>query len=110
MYINDTMYVYIQWLFPTKSEETINQQSWNQLKEYYSYIVQCIALSQMLVWLPHDAVEWNIFSRFKRCSNPVIKCNFFYWVCCWIVYCRLWRFTEVGRKENIKIINRTIYV
>jgi hypothetical protein len=28
----------------------------------------------------------------------------------WVEHCRLWSFTVGGRKENIKVINRTIYV
>jgi len=65
MYINVEIYVYIQWLFPTKSEESINQQSWNQVMEYYIHIVPCFVLYYMHFGLPQDAVEWNLFSRFK---------------------------------------------
>jgi hypothetical protein len=30
-------------------------------------------------------------------------------VCCWIVHCGLWSFSKEERKENIKILNKTIY-
>ena len=110
MYINDTMYVYIQWLVPTKFEQSINKQSWNQVKEYYIHIVPCLVLCNNCAWLPQDAVEWNLFSQFKPSFNHTSYCNSFYFVCCWIVHCRLWSFTEGWRKENTKLINTTINV
>jgi len=111
IYIKDTMYVYIQWLVPTKFDQSINQQSWNQVKEYYTHIVPCMVLHhQHWAWLPHDVVEWNLFSRFTPHFIHLSPCKSIWFLNYWIVHCRLWYFTEGVSKENIKVINRTIYV
>jgi len=60
------MYVYIEWLFPTYFEQSINKQSWNRVKEYYIHIVPCLVLRNYHSAFPQDVGDWDFFSKFNR--------------------------------------------